>query len=162
MNRIKTNDNVHFEEPLSEQIAFRVTVKEKSQLVTVSRNNYISIAELMRNLMRLHISDYSTSPEMKKTLFISNQIDMFLLEYRIINDRNESNLSKIREILTNFEAFCETNFKRIDKVAFISRRKGLTHLMDLVYNNDEFLSEAIDTQYRRILKSKTYKAFEQF
>lgn len=162
MVQIKTKDNVHFEEPLNEQINVKLTIAEKNQIVTIAKQNYISIAELVRNVLRENIADYAMSVELKRNLFISNEIDTVLLEKRLISNRNESNLSKIREILTDFEAFCETHPKRIDIVAFKTRSSTLDYLMNIVYNNDIHLSEQIDTQYKRICKTKTYKALYEF
>ena len=160
MTQISTNRNVRFDEPVSEQINIKVTVEEKTKLITIAAQNYISISEVMRNLIRENLHNYALSPELKKNMFISSQIDRVLLEFRLISARKETNLSKIREILNDFECFCETSVKRIDIVGFKSRRKTVSFLLELIYQNDEFLSNEIDSQYRRILKMKTYKALE--
>lgn len=69
-------------------------------------------------------------------------------------------MSKIREILTDFEAFIETNYKKIDIVSYRNRILQIDYLLKIIYNEDEYLSQQIDEQYKRILKSKTVKALK--
>jgi hypothetical protein len=158
--QVKTNKNVRFDEPLSSLISLRLTDAEKAQIEATAKTNYISVTEVLRNLVREHIHEYATSKGMKKYLFISNQIDKVLLEDRIISARKETNLSKMREILSSFEFMCEENVKKVDTVAFISQRNNISLLVGLIYENDTYLSDQIDAQYRRILKTKTYRALE--
>jgi hypothetical protein len=157
--QVKTNRNVRFDEPTNETISLKVTVDEKTKIVTIAAQNYISISEVLRNLVRDHLHSYALTEELKKNMFISSQIDRVLLETRLISARKETNLSKIREILNDFECFCETSWKKIDIVAFNSRKKTLLFLIELIYQNDEFLSKEIDSQFKRIIKTKTYKYF---
>jgi len=157
MNQPRTKDNIRFEEPLTEVLTLRITTKEMSQIITVSKDNYISTSELVRNLIRENISKYAISKNLIKTLHISNEIDRILLEKRLISSRNETNLSKIREILTDFEDFLDKPSKKIDYDELKNRKTQIDELLKLIYNEDTFLSSLIDTQVRRLLKNKHLK-----
>lgn len=161
VTQIRTHDNVRFEEPLSELFSIRVTEIEKIKLDSVSRENYISISELVRNLIRDNLWKYVISENLKKTMRVSNEIDRGILEKRLISSRNETNLSKIREILTDFEGFLEEHSKRIDYDELEIRRTEVEGLIKLIYETDTFLSRKIDQQVRRIFKNRHYKACVQ-
>jgi hypothetical protein len=161
MHQVRTKDNIRFEEPLSEIIQFRVTLKERNQIDVIARENYISESELIRNLLRENLYKYANSETLHKKLHISNEIDRILLEKRLISSRNETNLSKMREILTDFEAFLEEHPKRINYDELESRRKELDYLIKLIYEEDLFLSQQLDSQVRRILKNKHVKCSNQ-
>lgn len=160
MKQLRTKDNVHFEEPLSELISFRLTKKELEQIDVISRENYISQSELIRNLIRNHISNYAISPNLKKILKISNQIDSILLENRIVLSRNESNLSKMREILLNFEAFLDHFTKKSSKSELKNRYNQLEYLLQSIYQTDNDLYNLIEHQYLRLIKNKHLKALD--
>lgn len=155
-----TRQNTKFEQPLKELISIRVTEDESRQILTVSKHNNISSSELIRNLIRDHIHTYAISENLHKKLRISNEIDRFLLEKRLILSRNDTNLSKMREILTDFEAILEEHPKKIDIVSVFETRKGLDKLVKIIYEEDIWLSQKIDAQYRHILKSKHFKGVE--
>lgn len=159
--QIRTKDNVRFEEPLCEVITIRISEREMTQLDAVSRENYISISELIRNLCRENIHTYAISKNLRKKLHISNEIDRILLEKRIISSRNETNLSKMREILTDFEAFLEEHPKRMDYDELENRKSELDYLLKLIYEEDLFLSRQLDTQVSRIFKNKHVKYCNQ-
>jgi sucrose-6-phosphate hydrolase SacC (GH32 family) len=156
----RTRTNIKFESPLKELLSFRITEEEYVQIMTVSKANEISSSELVRNLIREHIYEYAISENLRKKLRISNKIDAFLLEKRLILTRNDTSLAKIREILTDFEAFLESHPKRIDIVTAFDYKKGLDYLLKDIYEEDMWLANQIDTQYKRILKSKHFKALE--
>lgn len=158
MHQLKTKDNIHFEEPLSEIVSIRITKKEFSQIDVVSRENCISTSELIRNLIRSHIAEYAISPNLKVSLQISNQIDTILLENRIIFSRNESNLSKMREILLNFEVFLDHFNKKSSKSELINRNNQIEYLMQSIYQKDNNLYNLIEAQYLRLVKNKHLKA----
>jgi len=156
-HQVKTKDNIRFEDPLVRIITLRVTEKEYSQLDAVSRENYISISELIRNLNRDYIHNYCISENLRKKLHISNEIDRFVLEKRLISVRNDTNLSKIREILLDFEAFLDEHCKHMDYDELEIRKAEILGMLELVYNNDVFLSRQIESQVKRLFKNKYLK-----
>lgn len=155
--QLPTRNNVRFEEPLSELIQTRVTVKEKTQLSTVARSNYITESELIRNLLREHLHEYACSINLKITLEISNQIDRILIENRLISGRNETNISKMREILTDFEGDLEMSTKNFDEVVVKNKFFQLANLTKIIYESDLYLAGKIDVQLKRIYKNKYVK-----
>jgi hypothetical protein len=160
MHQVKTKDNIRFEEPLSENIQTRVGLKEYVMVESVARDNYISVSELLRNLIREHIHEYATSVNLQKTLHVSNEIDKLVLEKRIISSRFDTNLSKIREILTDFESYLDDNPKKIDYDMVQNYKANVDYIVKLIYENDEFLARKIDLQYRRILKNKHLRGLD--
>ncbi len=157
MKQLKTKDNIHFEEPLSELVSFRISQKEFIQTDAVARNNYISYSELIRNLIRDHIHEYAISENLRITLKISNKIDAILLEKRIISSRNDSNLSKMREILIDFEGFLDEKKSNISDIEMKNRVSELNALMQLIYEENKNLFLKLDKQYRRLMKNKALK-----
>ena len=157
---VKTRTNVKFEEPLNSTLSIKMTFDEYEKLRTVAMQHSITISELSRNILREHVADYAMSENLIKFLKISNEIDKFLLEKRLILSRKATNLSKIREILTDFEEILETPIKKIDYESVKNDGMRIVQLLDFIYNTDAFLSEKIDDQVRRILKNKTFKGLE--
>ena len=155
--KINTRNNVQFERPLNELLTIRITEDEQIQLVTISKNNDISISELVRNIVRDHIATYAVSKNLRKKLLVSNKIKSFLLEKRLVLTRDDTSLAQIREILTDFEAVLEAHPKRIDIVSVLEYKEELDKLLEIIYKEDEWLSKQIDSQVKRIMKSKHFK-----
>lgn len=159
--QLPTKNNVLFEEPLSEILQFRITQKEKSQLDTVAKNNFITTSELIRNLIRENLYKYAMSINLQNWLQISNEIDRLLIEHRLISSRKETCLSKIREILTDFEVSLDIYAKNFNEVEAKNKVSQIEYLLKIVYEHDNGLSEKIDSQVRRIYKNKRFKSLKQ-
>lgn len=157
MTQIRTKDNVLFEEPLSEVVTTRITLDEKLKLDAVAKKAYISISELLRNLMKENLYKYALSENLSKYLMITGQIDMILLETRLISSRKATNLSKMREILTDFESDLEESALKIDYNSISIKMKQIERLMEVIYQKDEWLASKIDGQCKRIMKHKHVK-----
>lgn len=157
--QLPTRNNIRFEEPLSELLQTRITLKEKSQIDAVAKTNYITSSELIRNLIREHIHEYACSINLKISLEISNQIDRFLIENRLISARNDTNISKMREILTDFEALLEESAKNFDEVTVKNKFLQIVYLTKLVYESDLYLAGKIDAQLKRIYRNKHVKCW---
>lgn len=158
--KIKTRTNALLEEPLTHTVSLKMTYDEYEKLKVVSNQYSISISELSRNLIRDNLGNYAMSPNLAKFLHISNEIDKFLLEKRLILNRKASNLSKIREILTDFEENLELPLKKIDIDSTKIDGFRVVGLLKVIYETDQFLSDKIDEQVKRIYKNKTFKGLE--
>lgn len=161
MHQLKTRTNVRGEEPLSELISLRLTEKEKLQLEACARENYISLTEVMRNILRENVGHYCVSENLKKTLIVSNEIDRLLINNRIITSRKESNLSKIREICLDFEAFLDEKISNSSDCELKNRKKDIDELIKILVLNDEFLFDRIKAHLTRIFKNKRLKSLNQ-
>jgi len=153
----QTRENVNFEQPLDKQIGLRITTEEYKVIQSISKSNGLSDQELIRNIVRENIFKYVCSEDVKKTLQIKGEIDKILLNRRLISRNFESNYSKIREIMTEFEADLSISSADIDPIMIMSRLNELIYLTKIVYEVDTFLSSRIDPQWKRILKNKRVK-----
>ena len=158
--KLNTKDNVNFEDPLTEQISFRVTSKEKGKYEVLARENEISVPELMRNLARDYSHEYAISPELKKNLIISNKIEAILVKNRIISSRKPSNLSNICEIFSDFEAFLGGKLSNNSDSELRFRLSDFREITNLVILHDPDLFLRLKPQMNRIMKNKRIKALE--
>lgn len=160
MNYHKIRNQNTYDEPLSEQISYRVTLQEKEQYEVIARENEISVPELMRNLARENIHQYAISEDLKKNLQISGKIDQIILKNRVISSRKASNLSKINEFLSDFEDFLEAQSKNILDSDLRSKRKDLLDLINIISQVDVVLFNKIKVRASKILKNKHLKALD--
>lgn len=157
LSQIKTRTN--FDE-LVRVVSLRLTEDEHTRLEVISRALSISVSEVIRNLIRDHEHEYTISKNLAKYLLISNEIDKFLLEKRLIFDRKATNLSKMREILSDFEVFLEQKPSLIDIYFAKEECLKLNNLINTVKNKDEWLFSKIEKQIKRIWKNKVYKELD--
>jgi hypothetical protein len=155
--RAKTKDNVNFEDPLSELIAFKVSLKEKEQFEAIARENEISVSELFRNLARENIHNYAISEDLRMTLCISNKIESIVLKARIISSRKPSNLSHLREFFSDFEAFLDEKASNISDSEFKNKLSDFNELKKIIILNDPWLFSKLKPQLNRIIKNKRFK-----
>jgi hypothetical protein len=155
--KAKTKDNINFEEPLSELVAFKVSIKEREQFDVIARENEISISELFRNLARDYVHEYAISEDLRMTLCISNKISSLVLKARLISSHKPSNLSMTREFLSDFEAFLEEKSSNISDSEFKNRLADFNELKKLIILNDTWLFSKLKPQLTRIIKNKKYK-----
>ena len=159
--RLETKENVNSEALLVGEVGFRVTAKEKGQYELIARENEISISELLRNLARDYIFSYAISPELKTELQISNKIEAITLKNRIISSRKPSNLSHLREIFSDFEAFLEGQTSNISDSELSAKLKDFRELSNLVIVGNPFLFSKLKPQMMRIIKNKHVKRLEK-
>lgn len=157
--KAKTKDNVNFEDPLSELVAFKVTQKERNEFEVVARENEISISELIRNMAREYIHEYAVSQDLRTTLLVSNKIESLVLKARLISSRKPSNLSHLREFMSDFEAFLDDKIANISTEEFKSKYEDFNELKKIIILNDVWLFSKLKPQMNRIIKHKTYKEF---
>jgi len=143
-----------FDEPLSETVSFKLTSKEVSNLTTVAKSNNFSPSELLRNLIKEYLYKYSPSENLSKNMYVSGKIDMIILERRLISSRKITNLSKMREILLDFEGILSEDKKLIDWKELIYFKKQLDEVMKIIYENDEWLAQKLDAQWYKITMHK--------
>jgi len=160
-SKLKTKENVNFEEPLGELIGFRVTLQEKEIYESIARENEIKVSELFRNLARDYIHEYAISPDLKETLKISNKIEAILLKNRVISSRKPSNLSNLREIFSDFEAFLEAQTLNVSDSDMKSKLSDFKELSKLIILGDPWLFSKLKPQMNRIIKNKHLKRFEK-
>ncbi len=154
---VRTKANVNFEQPLDRQIGLRLTTDEYNTIQSVSTSNGLSDQEMIRNVLRENIHNYVLSEDVKKILQIKGIINKILLNRRLISRNFESNLSKIREIMTEFEEDLLSFNAFTDPTSIHSRLSELIHLTKCIYEVDEFLFKKIEPQWKRILKNKHVK-----
>jgi len=158
--QIRTKDDIHNESPLTELIAFKVTLKEKERYEAVARDNDISSSELFRNLARDYIHEYAQSEDLKNYLRVNNKISSILLKGRIISSRKETNLSHLREIFSDFEAFLDDKISNISESDLQNRLSDFRELSKLIILYDPWLFSKLKPQMNRIIKNKLVKALD--
>jgi len=155
--RVKTKDNVNFEDVAGEIVAFRVTLKEKEKYEAIARENEITVSEFFRNLARDYSHEYAISPNLKESLKISNKIEAILVKNRVISSRKPSNLSNLREIFSDFEAFLESQTSNLSESELVSRLLDFQELSKLIILGDPWLFSKLKPQMNRIIKNKHVK-----
>jgi len=144
-------------ELLSEQISFRISASDFTKLDAISKNSFITINELIRNLIRDHAHEYVADERLSRKLHISNQIESFFIKKQVISSRNDTNLIKIREILTDFEQILMSTSKNSDHSEIEYTFYEVNKLLKLIAEEDTFLFNNIEGQAKRIFKSKAVK-----
>ena len=156
-DREKGRIEVDKQDSLIEVISLKCTSEEKGKLIAVSKQNQISISELVRNIVRKNLYQFAISEQMRKYLQISGEIDMILIEKSVISSRKASNLAKMIEILTDFEIVLKSQSKNFDYDEHKNWKLQIDTVMDLIYSKDSWLYEQLEPLWGRILKMKQYK-----